>query len=65
MAIYRALNKAQIDRDYAITLVGDMQWQAVVSSKDLIPIIDPLRKKLQKLTTKDPKTYLEKRLKSI
>ena len=59
------MKKAKIDHDYAITLVGDMQWQAVVNSKGLIPIIDPLRKKLQKLTTKDSMTYLEKRLKSM
>ncbi|MFC1866179.1 L-2-amino-thiazoline-4-carboxylic acid hydrolase [Chloroflexota bacterium] len=34
-------------------------------AKGLIPIIDPLRKKLSKLTTKDPVAYLEKRLKDM
>lgn len=65
LAIYRALLKAKIDPNYAVNLVGDMQWQGVVNSKGLIPIIDPVRKKLHKLTTKDPIAYLEKRLKAM
>ncbi len=62
LAIYRALIKEGIDSNYAMNLVGDMMWQVVVNSKGLIPIIDPLRKKLLKLSTKDPMAYLEKRL---
>jgi hypothetical protein len=62
LAIYRALVGKKTDPDYAARLVADMQWQAVVNAKGLIPVIDPLRKKLQKLTTKDSMAYLEKRL---
>jgi len=65
LAIYRALLKENIASDYAVNLVGDMMWQAVVNAKGLIPIIDPLRKKFSKLTTKDPMAYLEKRLKAM
>lgn len=65
LAIHRALIKNKIEPDYAASLVADMQWQAVVNAKGLIPVIDPLRKKLQKLTTKDPMDYLEKRLKAM
>lgn len=57
--------KAKIEQNYAVNLVGDMQWQSVVNAKGLIPIIDPLRKKLHKLTTKDPMAYLEKRLEAM
>lgn len=64
LAIYRALLKQNIARNYAVNLVGDMQWQHVLNAKGLIPIIDPLRNTLLRLTTKDPMTYLEKRLKS-
>jgi len=63
LAIYRALVKEKIDPNYAMNLVGDMMWQGVVNAKGSIPIIYPLRKKLNKLTTKDPMTYLEKHLK--
>jgi hypothetical protein len=63
LAIYRALVKAKIDPVYAGNLVGDMIWQARVNAKGLIPIIDPLRVKLAKLTAKDPMAFLEKRLK--
>jgi len=63
LAIYRALLKENIDHNYAVSLVGDMMWQARVNAKGLIPIIDPLRMKLAKLTTKDPMAFLEKRLK--
>lgn len=62
LAIYRALIKEGIDSNYAMNLVGDMMWQVVVNSKGLIPIIDPLRKKLLKLSTKDPMAILEKRI---
>ena len=65
LAIYRALLKENIARNYAVNLVGDMMWQGVVNAKGLIPIIDPLRKKLTKLTTKDPMAYLGKRLKAM
>lgn len=65
LAIYRALVELKIDGDYATRLVADMQWQTVANAKGLIPVIDPLRKKLQKLTTKDPMAYLEKRLKAM
>lgn len=65
LAIYRALLKQKVTRDYAVTLVGDMQWQGVVNTGGLIPIIDPLRKKVHRLTTRDPMAYLEKRLKSM
>ncbi len=64
LAIYRALVKENVARDYAVNLVGDMMWQVVVNAKGLIPIISPLRKKLTKLTTKDSMTFLEKHLKS-
>ena len=63
LAIYRALVKENIAPDYAVNLVGDMQWQARVNAKGHTPIIDPLRKKLDKLTTKDPMAFLEKLLK--
>lgn len=63
LAIYRALVKQKVDPNYAMNLIGDMIWQVVVNNKGSIPIIDPLRKKLAKLTTKDPMAFLEKRLK--
>jgi hypothetical protein len=63
LAIYRALLKQNVARDYAVDLVGDMQWQAVLNAKGLIPIIDPLRKTLLRLVAKDSTAYLEKRLK--
>jgi len=63
LAIYRALLKENIARDYAVNLVGDMMWQSVVNAKGSIPIINPLRKKLWKLTTNDPMAYLGKLLK--
>lgn len=62
LAVYRALLKEEIDPDYAKVLVGDMIWQARMNANGLIPIIDPLRVKLARLTTKDPMTFLEKRL---
>lgn len=65
LAIYRALIRSKIDPDYAVRLVADMQWQAVVNAKGLIPVIDPLRKKLRKLTTKDSMAYLEKLLRTM
>ena len=63
LAIYRALVKEKIAPDYAIKLVGDIQWQAIVNAKGHTPIISPLRKKLAKLTAKDPLAFLEKLLK--
>ncbi len=65
LAIYRALVKKGITRDYATNLVADMMWLAAVNAKGMIPIIDPLRKKLTKLRSKDSMTYLGKRLKSM
>jgi hypothetical protein len=65
LAICRSLLISNVAPDYAVNLVADMQWQAVVNAKGLIPVIDPLRKKLQKLTTKDPIAYLEKRLRAM
>ncbi len=63
LAIYRALVKEGTARDYAMNLVGDMMWQARLNTKGVIPIIDPLRTKLAKLTAKDSMAFLEKRLK--
>lgn len=65
LAIYRALIKYNIEPNYAMNLVGDMMWQGVLNAGGLIPIIDPLRKKLMKFKTKDPMAYLGKRLKSV
>jgi hypothetical protein len=65
LAIYRALVTANIDRSYAMNLVGDMMWQAVVNSHGLVPIIDPLRKQILKFTIKDPLAYLGYRLKEM
>jgi hypothetical protein len=65
LAVYRALVKEKIAPDYAVTLVGDMQWLSIVNAKGIIPIIDPLRKKLTKLATKDPLVFLGKRLKDM
>jgi hypothetical protein len=65
LAIYRALVKVDIAPEYAMKLIGDMMWQVVINSKGLIPIMDPLRKKLIRLTTKDPMTILGKRLKDM
>ncbi|MFW9968545.1 MAG: hypothetical protein ACFFEA_15460, partial [Candidatus Thorarchaeota archaeon] len=53
LAIYRALVKEGIEPDYAMSLVGDMIWQARMNAKGLIPVYDPLRLKLAKLRTKD------------
>lgn len=64
LAIYRALIKHKIDRHHAANLVGDMMWQAVVNAKGLIPIIDPLRKKWWRITTKDSMAHLGKRIKA-
>ncbi len=64
LAIYRALIKEKIEPNYAMNLVGDMMWQAVVNAKGIIPIIDPLRKKWWRLTTKDSMSMLGKRIKA-
>lgn len=64
LAIYRALVKENVTRDYAANLVGDMMWQTVVNAKGTIPIIDRLRKKWWKMTTKDPTIILGKRIKA-
>ncbi len=64
LAIYRALVKSETDREYAAKLVGDMQWQARVNAKGLTPIIDPLRIKIAKLTTRNPMAFLERRLRN-
>jgi hypothetical protein len=65
LAIYRSLVKKNVSRDYAVKLVGDMMWQAVLNAKGLIPIIDPIKKKLTKLTTKNPLDYLGKRIETM
>jgi hypothetical protein len=65
LAIYRALKRENVEDRYAMYLVGDMMWQVVVNSKGLIPVIDPIRKRLLKLSTKDPVIILEKRLKGM
>ncbi|MHA2112882.1 MAG: L-2-amino-thiazoline-4-carboxylic acid hydrolase [Candidatus Hodarchaeales archaeon] len=65
LAIYRALVKKGITREYAANLVADMMWLAAVNAKGMIPVIDPLRKKFLKLRSKDSMTYLGKRLKSM
>lgn len=62
LAIHRALVKEGIEPDYAMSLVGDMIWQARMNAKGLIPIYDPLRLKLAKLRTKDPMAFLGRRL---
>lgn len=64
LAIYRALVKNNVARDYAVNLVGDMMWQSIVNAKGSIPIIDPLRKKWWRMTTRDPMIILGKRLKA-
>jgi len=60
LAIYRALVKENIARDYAMNLVGDMIWQARLNGNGGIPIIYPLRRAWAKLTTKDPVDFLGK-----
>jgi hypothetical protein len=65
LAIYRSLIKHGITPEYATNLVADMMWLATVNAKGLIPVIDPLRKRLTKLRSKDSMSYLEKRLKSM
>ncbi|MHA2305411.1 MAG: L-2-amino-thiazoline-4-carboxylic acid hydrolase [Candidatus Hodarchaeales archaeon] len=65
LAIYRSLVKRGIAREYATNLVADMMWLATVNAKGMIPVIDPLRKKISKLRSKDSMTYLGKRLKSM
>jgi hypothetical protein len=65
LAIYKALVKGNVDRDYATNLVGDMMWLGVVNAKGMIPIIDPLRKKWTKLRSENSMDYMGKRLKSM
>lgn len=62
LAMYRALVLEEIERNYAMSLVGDMIWQSQVNAKSFIPILDPLRIKLAKLRTKDATAYLGWRL---
>lgn len=63
LATYRALVKEKIDPAYATTLVGDMIWQARTNARGVIPIVDPLRMMVARLTTSDRLDFLEKRLK--
>ncbi|MHA1909173.1 MAG: L-2-amino-thiazoline-4-carboxylic acid hydrolase [Candidatus Thorarchaeota archaeon] len=65
LAIYRALVEENIASQYAMNLIGDLMWQAVVNSKGLIPIFDSLRKKFVKLKSKDSMVYLGKRLEGM
>lgn len=62
LAIYRALVNETTDTNYAMGLIGDMIWQARMNAKGLIPIVDPMRIRIAKLTTKNPMDFLEKRL---
>jgi hypothetical protein len=62
LAIYRALVDHGIDKEYAVNLVGDMQWQSIVNAKGTIPIIDPLLSWFWSRTIKDPLEILGKRL---
>ncbi|MBM4447156.1 MAG: hypothetical protein FJ023_07380 [Chloroflexi bacterium] len=64
LAVYRALLKENIARDYATNLVGDMIWQAYLNNKGAIPIIAPLRTMWWKITTKGPTARLGKYLKA-
>ncbi|MFW9961119.1 MAG: L-2-amino-thiazoline-4-carboxylic acid hydrolase [Candidatus Thorarchaeota archaeon] len=63
LAIYRALREEDIESDYAMSLIGDMIWQARRNAKGLIPVYDPMRLRLARLRAKDPMDFLEKRLK--
>ena len=58
LAIYRALIKENVARNYAMKLVGDMIWQARLNGNGGIPIIYPLRRMWARLTTKDPVDFL-------
>jgi hypothetical protein len=60
LAIYRALVKENVARDYASNLVADMGWQLYLNNKGVIPIIAPLRRKWWELTISDPMARLEK-----
>lgn len=63
LAVYRALVKAEVEPGYAMNLVGDMIWQARMNAGGVLPIIDPLRIRLAKMTTKDRLAFMERRLK--
>jgi hypothetical protein len=65
LAIYRALLKENVERNYAVNLIGDMMWQAALNNQGIVPVIDPLRKMLRKFTTKNPLVILEKRLRDM
>ncbi len=62
LAIYRALLKGGIEPNYAMSLVGDMIWQARMNAKGLIPIYDPMRLRLARLRAKGPMDFLRRRL---
>ncbi|MFW9995095.1 MAG: L-2-amino-thiazoline-4-carboxylic acid hydrolase [Candidatus Odinarchaeota archaeon] len=62
LATYRALVKEGVDSDYAMNLVGDIIWQVLVNTKGIIPLVDPLKRKLARWRTRDPVAYLGKRL---
>lgn len=65
LAIYRALRSEGIAANYASLLVADMMWQAVVNSKGIVPIVDPIRKLYLRHFVRDPHTILHRRLKSM
>ena len=65
LATYRALIKENIESNYAMNLVGEMQWQAYMNNQGIVPIIDPIRKKWLKISKKDSMIILEKRLRQM
>ncbi len=65
LATYRALIKESIESNYAMNLVGDMQWQAYMNNQGIVPIIDPIRKKWLEISKKDSMIILEKRLRQM
>ncbi len=62
LAIYRALVDHGVAKEYAVSLVGDMQWQSIVNANGTMPIIDPLRSGFWRWTIKDPLEILGKRI---
>ncbi len=65
LAVYRSLREEGIRARYASLLVADMMWQAVVNSKGIVPLLDPIRKLYLRYIVKDPHRILGKRLKSM
>lgn len=65
LAAYRALIKNGIESKYAMNIVGDMQWQAYMNNQGIVPIIDPIRKKLLRIFQKDPLDIIDIRLRQM